>query len=105
MEKLQPNSPDIEHWLKLIRADGVGPVTFAKLLRHFGSADRALGASVSELAKIDGIGYKTAERIASSRDKFDAAGEVELAAKLKVWIVHSQDQRYPPVLSRIYDPN
>jgi DNA processing protein len=104
MVKAQPNSVDIEQWLKLIRAEGVGPVTFAKLIKHFGSTDRALGASVSELAKIDGIGFKTAERIASTRDKFDAATELELAQKLGVWIVHLEDERYPPVLSRIYDP-
>ncbi len=104
MVKAQSNSVDIEQWLKLIRAEGVGPVTFAKLIKHFGLVDRALGASVSELAKIDGIGFKTAERIASTRDKFDAAAELELAQKLGVWIVHSQDERYPPVLSRIYDP-
>jgi len=104
MVKPQPNSADTEKWLKLIGAEGVGPVTCAKIIKHFGSADRALGASVSELAKIDGIGFKTAERIASTRDKFDATAELELAQKLGVWIVHFQDERYPPVLRQIYDP-
>jgi DNA processing protein len=104
MAKAQENSADIESWLKLLRADGVGPVTFAKMLKHFGSAGRVLGASVSELAKIDGIGFKTAERIASSREKFDAGAELELARKLGVWLVNLDDERYPPVLKRIYDP-
>lgn len=104
MVKVQPNSVDIAKWLKLIRAEGVGPATFGKIIKHFGSVDQALGASVSELAKIDGIGFKTAERIASTRDKFDATGEMELAQKLGVWIVHFQDGRYPPVLKSIYDP-
>jgi len=89
---------------RLIRAEGVGPALFARLLKRFGSAERVLGASVSELAKIDGIGFKTAERIASTRDKFDAAGELDLAHKLGVWLIHSDDERYPPVLKRIYDP-
>jgi DNA processing protein len=104
MAKAQENSADIENWLKLIRADGVGPVTFAKMLKHFGSAERILGASVSELARIDGVGFKTAERIASSREKFDAAAELGLARKLGVWLVNLADERYPPVLKRIYDP-
>jgi DNA processing protein len=91
-------------WLKLIRAEGVGPAILGRLIKRFSSADRALGASVSELAKVDGIGFKTAERIASTRDKFDAAGEVELARKLGIWLVHIEDERYPPVLRRIYDP-
>jgi DNA processing protein len=104
MAEAQANSVDIEKWLKLIRADEVGPVTFAKLIKHFGSVDGALGASVSELAKIDGIGFKTAECIAASRDKFDAASELKLAEKLGVWLINLDDQRYPVVLKRIYDP-
>jgi len=104
MAKAQENSADIGNWLKLIRADGIGPVTFAKMIKYFGSAERVLGASVSELAKIDGIGFKTAERIASTREKFDAVAELELAGKLDVWLVNLADERYPPVLKRIYDP-
>jgi DNA processing protein len=104
MAKSQPNSAGIEKWLKLIRADGVGPTTFAKLIKYFGSAERVLGASVSELAKIDGVGFKTAERIAATRDKFDPAAELELAQKLGVWIINLDDKRYPPVLKQIYDP-
>ena len=104
MAKKQQHSVDIEKWLKLIRVDNVGPTTFAKLIKHFGSAERALGASASELAKIDGIGFKTAEQIARTRNKFDTATELELAEKLGVWIINLIDERYPPVLKRIYDP-
>ena len=104
MAKTQRNSADIEKWLKLIRADNVGPITFAKLIKHFGSPDRALGASVSELTKIDGIGFKIAEQIARTRNKFDTTAELALAEKLGVWIIHFDDGRYPPVLKRIYDP-
>jgi len=104
MAKPQPNSADIEKWLRLIRTDSVGPTTFAKLIKHFGSADRALGASVGELAKIGGVGFKTAERIASTRAKFDVGVELELAEKLDVWIINVKDKRYPPALKQIYDP-
>ena len=65
---------------------------------------RALGASVSELAKVNGIGFKTAERIASSRDKFNTKKELAMAAKLGVWIINAADKRYPPALKQIYDP-
>ncbi|MEA3226064.1 MAG: DNA-processing protein DprA, partial [Planctomycetota bacterium] len=101
---LQSNSAYIESWLRLIRADGVGPAIFGKLMKRFGSAERVLGASVSELAKTNGLGFKTAERIAATRDKFDPAPELELAQKLDVWIINLEDKRYPPVLRRIYDP-
>jgi DNA processing protein len=104
MTKIEENSVDIEKWLKLIRAEGVGPVTFSRLLKLFGSIDRVLGASVSELTKTEGIGFKTAERIAATRDKFDAAKELEFAQKLGVWLLTSQDNRYPGALKQIYDP-
>ncbi len=104
MGKSQQHSVDIEKWLKLIRADSVGPTTFAKFINHFSSVDGALGASVSELAKIDGVGFKTAEQIAATRNKFDTTAELELAEKLGVWIIHLEDKRYPPVLKQIYDP-
>ena len=104
MAQKRHNSADIEQWLKLIRAEGVGPTTFGRLLKYFGSMDRALGASVSELTKVDGIGFKSAEQIAATRDKFDAAREVERAEKLGVWIINFADERYPVLLKRIYDP-
>jgi DNA processing protein len=104
MAEVPENSKDIELWLKLIRADEVGPVTFARLLQRFGSVDRALGASVNEMTKVEGVGFKTAERIATTRDKFDARKELELAAKLGVWILHIEDPRYPAMLRQIYDP-
>jgi len=77
---------------------------FAKLLKRFRSVDRALGASVTELAKVNGIGPRTAERIARSRDKFDPQKELAAAAKLGVWIINAADKRYPPPLRQIYDP-
>ncbi len=104
MAKPQSNSVDIEKWVSLIRADNVGPATFTKLIKHFGSVDRALGASVSEMDKVNGIGFKTAEQIAASRSKFNVKAELELADKLGIWIMHFDDERYPPVLKRIYDP-
>jgi len=104
MARLEPNSVGIENWLKLLRSDGIGPVTFTKLIKHFNSAERALSASVSELAKVNGIGFKTAERIAATRDKFDPVEELNLAEKLGVWLINLEDQRYPVMLKKIYDP-
>lgn len=100
----QEHSPDIAQWLKLIRADGVGPISFSRILKQFGSIDAALGVSARGLTRVEGIGFKTAERIAASRDKFDTDAELALAEKLGVWIVHKADGRYPPILKQIYDP-
>ena len=104
MPESHTNSPDIEKWLKLVNADGIGPVTFGKLLNHFGSPENTLFASVGELTRIDGIGSHTAQRIAASRDKFDSVAELELADKLGVFLINQRDVRYPALLKQIYDP-
>ncbi len=104
MKKRQEHSPDIEKWLKLIRAKNVGATTFARLLDYFGLIDKVLGASVSELTHVEGIGTKTAEQIAATRDNFDTKAELKLADKLDVWIINFNDPRYPLTLRRIYDP-
>ncbi len=98
------NSKDIEKWLKLINADGVGPVTFKKILSKCGSIDKALGASAKELSEIDGIGSRTAESILRTRNNFDSSSELELADKLGVEIINFEDEKYPQLLKGIYDP-
>jgi predicted Rossmann fold nucleotide-binding protein DprA/Smf involved in DNA uptake len=37
---MSENSKDIEKWLKLINADGVGPVTFKKILEKCGPVEQ-----------------------------------------------------------------
>ncbi|MHC4881844.1 MAG: DNA-processing protein DprA [Planctomycetota bacterium] len=102
--RTQEHSPGIELWLKLIRAEGIGPTLFGRLVDSFGDIERILGASVSELTKVEGIAYKTGEMIARSRSAFDAEKELALANKLGVWVIHLHDDRYPAALKAIYDP-
>lgn len=104
MDKVQQHSEDIENWLTLARADGVGAVGFSRLLEHFGTVDRVLGASVSELMQVNGIGQKKAEQVFTSRTKFNVKKELDLADKLSVWLLTLADDRYPTLLRRIYDP-
>ena len=100
----EQHSPQIALWLKLIRADGIGPTLFKRLLDFFGGVERIFTASVTELTKVEGIGNKTAESIVRTRDAFDEDSELALADKLGVWVIHLQDDRYPPALKAIYDP-
>jgi DNA processing protein len=102
--KSEQHSPQIALWLKLIRAEGIGPTLFKRLLDYFEDVEHIFTASVAELTKIEGIGNKTAESIVRTRDAFDVGSELTLADKLGVWIIHLQDQRYPPALRAIYDP-
>jgi DNA processing protein len=98
------HSVNIEHWLRLIRAEGIGPTLFKRLLDHFGDVERILGVSAAQLTKVEGIGFKTAERIARTRSDFNAEKELALAEKLNVRLLHLHDDRYPPALKAIYDP-
>ena len=41
----------------------IGPVNAKNLLQHFGSVEKVIGASESELQEVDGIGKKTAKNI------------------------------------------
>jgi len=100
----QTHSADIEQWLSLIRAEGVGPVNFRKLVEKFGSVQAVLGASVAQMTKVDGIGDKTAERIARTRGQFNVAAELELAETCGVWLMTLDDERYPAALKQTYDP-
>jgi DNA processing protein len=58
------------NWLKLIRSENVGPVTFRSLVNHFGSAAQALDA-LPELARRGG-----------ARARIRIAGDAEVDAEL-----------------------
>ncbi|MCK5000223.1 MAG: DNA-processing protein DprA [Anaerohalosphaera sp.] len=98
------HSPQISDWISLIRADGVGPKSFLRLLDHFGTVERILASSVHELTKVEKIGTRTAERIRRSIGDFNVDKEIALADRLGVCIINIQDDRYPPALKHIYDP-
>ena len=76
-------------WLRLIRSENVGPVTFWHLLRHFGSAAAALDA-LPELSRRGG--RTNPVRIASV-----AAAEAEIGATRKAGarLVAAQEPDYP----------
>jgi DNA processing protein len=85
-------------WLRLIRSENVGPVTFFALLRHFGSAAAAL-KDAPELSRRGG--RSRAIRIAL-RD----AAESELAALSRIGgrLIAWGEPAYPPALAAIADP-
>lgn len=83
-------------WLRLIRSENVGPITFRNLLRHFGSAGAALDA-LPELAKRGGA---RAIRVCP-RD--EAAREIEAAQDFGATFITSCDADYPRRLAEIDD--
>ncbi|MBN9060291.1 MAG: DNA-protecting protein DprA, partial [Rhizobiales bacterium] len=78
-------------WLRLIRSENVGPVTFRQLIRHFGSATAALDG-LPELAARSGRQARVAGRADAEREiaqlarlggRFVAIGEPDYPAWLK----------------------
>jgi DNA processing protein len=104
MRREVDHASGIRSWLRLRGAEGVGPATFKRLLKHFGTPEQALRAGPGSLAQIEGIGPVKAGKIAASRNRFDADQEIARADREGIAILHLQDSRYPVTLKRIYDP-
>ena len=84
-------------WLRLIRTENVGPVTFARLLERYDTATLALKA-LPDLARRGG---RTAPlRICS---KAEAEREIAAARKAEVRLIASCEPDYPLPLSMIED--
>lgn len=80
-------------WLRLIRTDNVGPVTFRQLLNRFGSAETAI-AELPRLANRAGTGA----RIPSAAEAED---EIAGLARLGGRLIASGEPDYPPLLHHI----
>jgi DNA processing protein len=84
--------------LRLARTEGVGPVTWRRLMAQFVSADAAIDA-LPQLAR-DG-GRATPPRIPS---RADAARELEKLHRIHGRMVFSGDADYPPLMALLTDP-
>ncbi len=82
-------------WLRLIRSENIGPVTFRELIRHFGGARAALDA-VPKLAERGGRKV----RIAS---KDEAEREIATLEAMGARAVTLADPDYPPALRGLGD--
>ena len=84
-------------WVRLIRSENVGPVTFRSLLRRFGTARVALEA-LPEIARRGGRG--TPLRIGS---RAQAEQELEAALRAGARLLTIGESAYPEPLAAIYD--
>jgi DNA processing protein len=84
-------------WLRLIRSENVGPVTFYQLLSRFGSAAAALEA-LPEIARRGGR-----QRPLAIASKAVAERELALTAKAEAQLVAWGEPLYPPALAAIED--
>ena len=85
-------------WLRLIRSENVGPITFFDLMRHFGSAEDALRA-LPDLAKRGG--RRGSLRIGS---RAAAEREVDALRAAGARLIALGEPDYPRPLAAIADP-
>jgi len=85
-------------WLRLIRSENIGPVTFREMLNQFGGAEAALEA-LPELSRRGG--RARALRICSADD---AAREIAAAKAAGAQLVALDEAGYPPLLAVIEAP-
>lgn len=98
----------IEAWLALVLAPSLGPASCGKLLKHFGSPERVLAATASQLQKASGrIRQKAIDALAGDGKEelmVAASQELERTDELGMEIVAIDDPRYPAMLRNIHDP-
>ena len=95
---------DIIDYIELSLIKGIGNKTLKNLLEIFGSPKNIFSSSVDELSKH--IPKNLAERILN-RDKSvrkKAEGELLLAEKKKIKLIHINDELYPSLLKEIPEP-
>lgn len=84
-------------WLRLIRTDHVGPITFRRLLERFGDAGHALQA-LPELARRGG-----GARLLKPFGKAEAEAEMAVLDRLGARLIAWGEPDYPPLLAHIED--
>lgn len=84
-------------WLRLARSDGIGPVTFARLIETYGDPQRALDA-VPALARRGGRAAPF-KLFAAEDAKRELDAAARIGARLLIWT----DPDFPPLL-RAVDP-
>lgn len=96
-ETTQLSATDRLDWLRLIRSENVGPITFYKLLERFGTATKALDA-LPDLAKRGGRG-----RPVTIAPKSAAEDEIAELDKIGAKLICHGEEGYPPLLTQAED--
>jgi len=101
MDSLSPETRDL---LTLHLIPGLGPRLTQALLERFGSVERILQASTSELQEVPHIGPKLAPQISAAMMRLDLAKELRLIEEHQVTLLRLGTPEYPPALATIAVP-
>lgn len=91
------STPEKLDWLRLVRSENVGPITFFRLLDHFGSAAAAIEA-LPHMARAGGRAraIRVCPRAAAER-------ETEALSALGARLIAHGEPEYPPLLRHVED--
>jgi DNA processing protein len=92
-----------QFWLGLTKLEGLGVRGAHRLVEHFGSAQAAYMASLTELESC-GIPARVAQLIFSQAGLNEASRDLEASAKAGCQVVAYSSDDYPPRLKQIPDP-
>ncbi|HUP79855.1 MAG TPA: DNA-processing protein DprA [Pirellula sp.] len=95
---------DRESFIRLSLVNGVGPRLLAGLVDHFGSADAALKATLSQLGQVPRIGPKLSTLIRDSSQSDLAERVFQHCKEHNVQIIIAGDSEFPRLLAELTDP-
>ncbi len=102
--EVQETQGEIRAVIALSFIPNLGAVRVKNLIDRFGSAASVFDASVDELARMQGIGRKTAEAICSFCDYKRVDRQIHLAERVQARLVTYRSVQYPELLRTLFDP-
>ncbi len=97
---IRPN--DIHDRLALLHCDGIGTLTYQKLLSHFGNAEQSVMASRDTLQKLS-LNAKQIDAIKNNDTNAAVEKTLEWLGAPENHILFSDQDHYPDALKNIYD--
>jgi DNA processing protein len=92
-----------EAYLALNLIPQVGPVRIRRLIQAFGTPERALTATSSEIQGVEGFGKVQADAVAGWESQAKVEEELRKVADYNLKLLTQEDELYPPLLKEIYD--
>jgi DNA processing protein len=104
---LKAKHRDLQEWLTLHLAPGLGAASIRRLIEHFGGPGRVLRASAAALAQVRGLRREALTAIHGIKKNdiaSKAAAELEQISHLNIDLITWNDDRYPDLLRTIHNP-
>lgn len=101
--RVTATSPEeAKYWVGFHRVPYVGPVRIERLIRHFGTLERAWSAPGRALTQV--LDERAAESVQRTRGGLDLDVEMERIERAGIRVVTRQDAGYPRLLAEILSP-